>query len=313
MRMSALILLILPECTGWPTTGSPPIPSQNTEPTMVTRRSDFSIEYTLEEGSEMSQGLHEYDNSLLIDGSTGVATFTSTRPGGDDPGRPIGTFRAVLRDAELDKLYSSALRIDPSQAPPPGEFGIVNWGTLSIRFRSPQVTWDQTLGLDPVRLEPFDPLLDQLTLLRGRLYENPEHALRLTVRREQERFIVGLENIGVSELAVLDPRPLGASNDHAWAGIRIAELPDEKPGYTSPPLVWETVALELPNASTAPRSASVLPAGKISEWPTQRWTASHPGPHLAQAVILDYEGPSKIEGRPRIRGALFSSTITFLP
>ena len=45
------------------------------------------------------------------------------------------------------------------------------------------------------------------------------------------------------------------------------------------------------------------PSSPIS---TQPWSPAAPGRQLVQAIVSDYAGPAAIDGRPRIRGALFS-------
>jgi hypothetical protein len=70
----------------------------------------------------------------------------------------------------------------------------------------------------------------------------------------------------------------------------------------------DAAALE-PTGGSGPRQTVVLGAGQHLDWQTWPWTPSAPGRQLVQAIIVDYAGDPVLDGRPHVRGALFSTAL----
>lgn len=111
------------------------------------------------------------------------------RPSGV-PQRGVASIPSTpLTDAKLAAIHEGAVGIDPSRAPPPGGIGGLGASALTLRFRSPQASWEKTLSsLDPAMLEVFDPLLEPVVALEGELYEYPDRARRLNISTSGRRF-----------------------------------------------------------------------------------------------------------------------------
>jgi hypothetical protein len=290
--------------------------NEREENTSMSQTQGFTIEYTIVSGRELGVGIHEHHRKLTLDGAAGTAKLVSVRAGGDKPGGPIGTFAMKLEDAELAELSATAESIDRSNLPPPSGGG-PGTSTISLRFRSSAESWDHAINsLDRSSIGVFRDLFQPLNRLIGRLYEHPEEAIRLQVAHDSGGgFVVRLHNIGKSELAVLDPSTLGTDGGRAWAGVQVSPFAEARPGVTPPPLQWERVGLETtaPSSSTTGRTTTVVSAGQSVEWKTTAWTPQARGRHLVQAIVLDYDGPDQIDGRSRVRGALFSDALEFTP
>jgi hypothetical protein len=290
--------------------------NEREENTSVSQTQGFTIDYTVVGGPELGVGIREQDRRLTVDGAAGSAKLVSVRAGGDKPGAPIGTFAMQLDDAELAKLSSVATSIDRSNLPPPSGGG-PGTSTITLGFRSATESWDHAVNsLDRSGVAVFRDLFQPLNQLMGRLHAHPEEALRLEVEHDSAgRFVLRLHNIGQSELAVLDPSTLGTDGGRAWAGVQVSPFPEARPGVTPAPLQWERVGLEAAGSSPSGtgRTSTVVPAGHSAEWKTTSWTPRASGRHLVQAVVLDYAGPDRVDGRSRIRGALFSEGVEFTP
>lgn len=297
-----------------PTGPSPesPTPPPKASVAMPTA-SKFTLEYVITAGPELGDGIQQYHSTLTIDGGTSIARLDSVRAGGDAEGVPIGRFEATMAADELADLSARAAAIQPA---PPTQRGGPGTSTILLRYRSDAVTWEQALNSnDPTMLATADALLEPLNLMIGRLYATPAAALGIEVvagSGPSAPFVVRLRNIGRVELAVLDPTGLRGPDEDAWAGIRVASFPPEQPGITSPPLQWERVALGGP-VPAGPRKAVVLAPGAHLDWPTGPWSPTVAGRHLVQAIVADYVGPAVIDGRARVRGALFSAGLEHTP
>lgn len=305
MKRLAVLCALAPACSTPPAATTHDSPSSTT--TMATAA--FTLEYVTVFGPELGTGVQQYQSTLVVDGATGVATLDSVRAGSDAEGVPIGRFEATVGDAELADLSARAAAMTPGAVTQRGGPGT---STIILRYRAGSSGWEQSLNSnDPDLLAPFDPLLEPLNLMIGRLYQAPHAALGLEVlagATPSAPFVVRLHNLGKVELAVLDPSGLGAADADAWAGVRIAAFPPEQPGVTAPPLEWQQVALE-PSGGSGPRKTIVLAPGQHLDWNTRPWTPKAAGRQLVQAIIVDYAGDPTIGGRPHVRGALFSNAL----
>jgi hypothetical protein len=313
----ALLCALAPACSNpapEPSSSPPPAASTpaSTSPTAMTHNA-FTLEYLTTGGPELGAGVQQYQTRLVIDGGTGIATLDTVRAGGDAEALPIGRFEATMTAAELADISGRAGAIVGGTA---GTRGGPGTSSIVLRYRSDASSWEHALNSnDPAGLAPFDPLLEPLNLMIGRLYATPSAALGIELvpgATQSAPFVVRLKNLGRVELAVLDPSPLGAADEDAWAGVRIAAFPVEQAGVTSGPLEWERVALQ-PGAGTGPRKTLVLGVGQQLEWQTRAWKAKTPGRQLVQAIVVDYAGDATIDGRPHVRGALFSTALEHTP
>jgi len=307
---AAAITLLLGGCTGEPATPRP----QDQPRTTMSPTNDFTLVYSERRGPELGEGLREYENRIRIDGMSSTASLSSCRASSDDQGLPIGSFSMTLDSHELTNLFQNATGINLGNLPRP-RGGAVGASLIELQFQSGSTSWRKSINShDRTTLSHFRALFDPLNRIHGRLYSHPTEALRVSLRRDTNGFLVVLENIGRTDLAVLDPRPLGATHLDAWAGMLVAEFPPVTPGITPAPLRWKQVALEVPSHDSAiPRRSSVLAASETMAWRVQRWTPTAPGRHIARAVLVDYEGPAAIDGVPRLRGAVFSEGLEFTP
>lgn len=288
-----------------------PSPSPNIEPTPTSL--PFTLTFRSRSGREVAPGVFEVDNTIVLDGNARIGTLSSSRAGSDTQSYPIGVFSAPLDAAELESIRVAATNLEHASLPPSMRHEGPTGAFFTFRFDSPTTSWERTIGQDPGHLEVFDSLIVPLNALHARLYDTPVRAIRLGLRREGERFFVRLENVGTVTVAVQDPRTLGQDDPLAWAGVRVAEVPPEVPGVTSPPLEWKQIPLQPPSSGSHERMSTIVFAGQEIEWPVASWETSSHRPHSARAVLSDYSGPDVVDGHPRIRGGLFSELLEFVP
>jgi hypothetical protein len=94
--------------------------------------------------------------------------------------------------------------------------------------------------------------------------------------------------------------------------IRFAELPQERPGVTSPPLQWAELQIQAESKPTPP--VVTLKAGERLSIPSVSWSMARSGVrYLVQGVWSDYTDPIGTQSCYSMRGAAFSENVKITP
>jgi hypothetical protein len=272
----------------------------------------YKLEYSSYGGPEMSAGVHQREWSLKLDSADGSALLEKRRSDADMPGEPVGIFRAQLPPEKFWALFQLAQRVRLPELTPRGGGGLGSSVlTLTLEQGSTRVEKAFSSG-DIAALDQLDPLIEELNRILGAMNNSPVAAIRAMVAYapRERRFDFTVANIGTEAVCIGDPRFIAPGDPMQFAAVRVAEFPEERPGYTAPPLQWVQIPLAKPvQASGVP---IVIRAGEKFTAPTAVWTAARPGVrYIAQAVLSDYSGPRETPGCYRIRGAAFSESVEF--
>jgi hypothetical protein len=274
------------------------------------------IEYAIEGGSEMDPGIHEIETSLRIRLDSGDAFLEQHQPSSEEGGEPLGTFKALL-PAELMSRLRAALSDATLWSLPSSTGGGPGSSLIRIRMSTDGVARElQVPSRDTGALGKIDPVLEILNDAVTETMAHPFQAVRFIVRsqspigRHSPTFAISVKNVGTETVAVPDLEVFGGDVDeHSERDLtlRVAAYPEERPGYTAPPLVWERVAFATPGAAPV---LSLLAPGQEAIRERIVWKPSHPGErHLAQAGFAFYGGPPVVEGHLVIKGRALSEAV----
>ena len=276
---------------------------------------NFVLEYSAEADEALGLGVRRISSKLIIRSDFRQAFLEKHRSQSDRAGEPIGTFQADMSDQALSNILVKAnAMIVPEQPPAKGEGPGSTVITIRFEEGARKITRIFTSG-DMSILSAVEGLINDLDLLSGQVERHPLSALQAMIEYKSgpyPYFLLTLKNIGQTRICFADPRFLPQGDPDCWAGAQVAELPEEKPGMTAPPLQWKQVPLEMP-AHPAPTEPIVIEPGKSFSAKTVTWQNLKPNaPFLAQGVYSDYTGPAEIAGVYRIRGATFSEGMEFI-
>ena len=277
----------------------------------------YVLEYSVESPEAVGPELRRDSSKLIVRSDRREAFLEKHRSQSDRRGEPIGTFRAELDDGLAARILDEANRMLIPEPPAAGAGDEPGPIIVALKFEqgARKVTRAFTTG-DMATLNAMRELLSELNQLSGQLNSHPKAALQASVHYEEgetPHFVLTLTNIGTEPICFADPRFLPPGDPDHWAGAQVAELPEEKPDVTPPPLEWTRLLLDKP-AEPAPEAPVVLEPGKSFSAKTVRWQNVKPKVRfLALGVYSDYTGPGEIADVYRVRGATFSEGLEFEP
>ena len=275
---------------------------------------NFLLEYVVESAIALGVDSREISSRLVIRSDSRQAFLEKHRSESDSAGEAIGTFQSEVSDKVLTNILAKANRtIVP--ALPPARGGGPGSTVITLRFEEGERKIMRTFTTGDMNiLSVVEELLSALAQLSGQLEAHPLCALQTAIEYKdspQPHFVLTLRNIGRQRICFADPRLLPPGDPDCWAGAQVAELPEEKPGITSPPLQWTRLSLETP-APSALAANVVLGPGESLSAKTVIWKNWRPKTrYLALGIYSDYTGPAEINGIYRIRGATFSNGLEF--
>jgi hypothetical protein len=278
----------------------------------------FTLEFCTKGGPNLGQEVNEIDSCLKLNSRDHSAFLEKHRSQSDKAGEPIGTFRAQFPDEDFKKVADLVQREKLADLPAPTQGG-PGASVLTLKFGQGQTKIDKMLTSRDINLiEQVDGLLFELNRLAALLDEHPLQAVKTELTYKgaslDEHFELSVTNIGSEPVCLFDPRLLKHDDADAWAGVRVAEFPQEKPGVTSPPLEWLRIGLERPLQQMRTGVQVKLAPGEKLMARTEAWRRGQRGVrHLAQGVLSNYSGPREVEGCYRIRGAVFSAALEVVP
>lgn len=263
-------------------------------------------------GPEVAPGVHEREICLTLNGRRLLSTLDKHRSESDAENEPIGRFEMALGAADMDRIWRLVDSVGLHNLSKSGG-GQLGSTLFEIAVRKGETSYTRRIvSSDIITVNKTGPLLDELYRLAGETQKKPVSAVRLSVATEGdgERFRVEVVNIGTNSVYITDPRSLGHSeDDDNWAGVRIAHLPVEVPGQTSPPLEWSRLFLDMPPDKAAPGLIR-LDAGKQISWPTHKWEPDVKRvQYLVQGVFSSYASSDTATAYTLMRGAIFSAAI----
>jgi hypothetical protein len=272
----------------------------------------FTLHYTSTGGPELAPSLHERQTSLTINGADGSVFLEQHRSESDEAGAPIGTFHMAADAEPLQKLLEYADKERLADLAPPTRGGPgTSVMTIGLEEGARKISKTLTSG-DIPQIRQLEYFLYQLNQIMTAAKRSPHQAVRVTVAPDttSRRFLVSIENIGSANVCFYDPRTIGRGSPDRRAGVRFAELPQERPGVTSPPLQWAELQIQAENAP----ALVTLKAGERITVPTAAWTTARSGVrYLVQGVWSDYTYPIRAEACYAMRGAAFSENMKIVP
>src|SRR5581483_7465886 len=293
---------------------------QTTSPVITPSGSEpHRFEYVIESGRELGSGIHETETRLRVDYDKNEAFLERHQPLSDEGGEALGTFRTELPADARDELLKGCAAVHLSSLPV-GKSG--GPGVSQIRLvevSGARISKAEFSARDVPIIERADPILSVGNSLIGALGEHPFQAIRIKVRRLAEHsggdtFEIDIENAGTQNVVVPDPHrlaALGTGEGSQGLGVRIAEYPAERPGYTAPPLVWSWLPVA-PSKTDAPL-VSLAPGGRVAAVTVPWVSRKHAMRHLVQAVYAFYGEPVMLDGHLVIRGRALSEALEVTP
>ena len=278
----------------------------------------FVLEYRTAGGLPLGPDLRERQTFLRLDRNEGTAFWEVFRSPSDGPGEPIGAFRNSLADAKFQDVEQCVKAAKLEKLPPPTGGGLGD-SLLTLQYEKGETFIDKSFpSSDVTALEQLEDLMFELDQITGSLAAHPVGAIRVSVEHaagsSDGRFRLMITNIGVEPVTFTDPRTLGEGHDDRWCGVQIAEFPEERPGYTAPPLRWSRLHLALATEDLSAGPHIVLEPGKVFSAQTVEWAAPRSGVrYLVQGILINYAGPRERQGHYRIRGAVFSDPLEIVP
>jgi hypothetical protein len=269
----------------------------------------FIVRWSVDLGPELGPEMDTVRYRLELRADEGVLQMEQNRSQSDGEGEPIGRF-SMPADGEIVGRVRAALAAVSFSAMPPSGLGGPGASAFTIEVEDGEAKRSAGFSSRDIPiLEHFEVLLNELSELSIDLEERATAAIVASLREPdpQGRFALVLSNVGTEPLYVADPRLLATFPDE-WAGIRIAELPEEEEGYTADPLEWGTLGLAPPPAPLTDRDVLLGP-GESIELPTLPWLRPSSARYLAQGVFSSYAGASARDDVFRVRGAAFSESI----
>ena len=279
----------------------------------TTRAIDFEFRFTSVGGPLLGTDVRERQSLLKLDGISGTVLFEKHRSESDAEDEPIGLFHGALESLWFERLKSMADSLGLEKLPPSsgGGFGA---SLLTFEYRSDKQSYTKSItNFDSDQITTIEPLLTELYRMQAKLQDSAASAITTSVRHVNgggsSAFVLTIRNTGRAPLYIADPRWLEIDND-SWAGVRIAILPSEVPGVTSPPLKWDRLIIGRPQGDRPANTDLLIQPGGEMSFPTEPWKPNRQGVHhLVQGVFSNYTGDGSIKGVYRIRGAAFSKAI----
>ncbi len=294
------------------------IPPQASEGSAGGGARAFTVEYVSYSGSLLGDDLHERQANLRITSADGVATlenFGSPEAAGD---QSIGRYQQRLDTtggAGAGRVRALIDRTRPFDLPPATE-GVPGVAIMSVILREGGAEKVKTFSAREVpQIEAMRPLLEEFSDLSAALLRAPVEVMQLRVRQQARdrngRFLVYFMNVGSKPVCLANPYTLGDTVPTHWAGVQVAELPVERPGYTSPPLEWVRLGLDPMEHKSGTPDLIVLQPGSSFEALTKPWNPPHPNTaYLVKGFYCNYVGAREVEKVYRIRGCGSSDPVT---
>jgi len=275
----------------------------------------FTLEYRAVSGPQLGENIYEEQRILRLDRKDNTAFLEKHRSASDKAGAPIGTFRARLSNELFEQVFELVYKVGLANIPSPTQ-GEMATSVMTLTFEHGQTKMKKVFNdADTSLLERLGPLLQKLRQITAELEKNPESAVKIEAKHVRGggdgQFQITVTNIGSQTICIADPRTFGHDDPDRWAGVRIAELPEERPGYTSPPLKWSNLMLPLQGTRGM---RAVLKPGETFTALTENWFAPRKNVrYIIQGVFSDYKGPGDVNDGYPIRGAAFSNAIELIP
>ena len=281
--------------------------------TPSTRGQPFTLTYTSSGGPELGPSLYERQTSLTIKSADRSVVLEQHRSESDEAGAPIGMFRLAADPESLQKLLEYAVEERLGDLAPPARGGPgTSVMTIALEMDDRKISKMLTSG-DIPQIGQLEYFLYQLNQIMFAARQAPYQAVRVTVAADlpAHRFVVGIENIGKANVCLFDPLTIGSGGPDRWIGVRLAELPQEIPGVTSPPLEWSEIHVQ---PQSGPPRIVTLKAGERLTMPPTSWANPRKGiKYLVQGVWSDYAPSVRSEDCYFMRGAAFSDNLTVAP
>ena len=287
----------------------------NTDINCVMRKGNH-VEYAIKGGPEMGSGIHETETKLCIALDTAEALVEEHQPSSIEGGEPLGTFRGTLQGELLSRLHN-ALSEASLWSLPPSTSGGPGSSTIRIRHQHDGVVRElQVASRDIDALEKLDPVLSILNDAIVETVEHPLQAIQLSVvptvsdDGQAPSFTISVKNVGTKTVAIPDLRIFGGAAQPQADGdlsLRVATYPQERPGYTAAPLVWERLSFSVPESSA--ELSFLAPGQEVIRGPIT-WVPTKRGErYLVQAGFSFYGSPAELEGHLVIKGRALSEAI----
>lgn len=294
--------------------GDKPMNMKSSASQVTNNTNALRVEYEWKSGATLGVGLQERQRMLVIDEKSSSVTYEQHRSESDAPGEAIGIYKMPLPATLISEVMAVIHSLKPAELRPTTGGGPgVSLMTLRVQDKSTHFEKNIT-SQDLELLSKLEPLIDKFQGIQGDVLQHPVSVLKASVQMIEESshivFELRLENIGNAPLVLANPLQITHQTSDLQAIVQIAYFPEERPGFTAPPLEWK--ALHLVPAKGAATADIVLNPKQVWSARTESWTpAQHNARHLAQGVYSNYNGNAHEKDIYRIRGAVFSDALEF--
>lgn len=290
-----------------------PMNMKSSAPQVTGNTNALRIEYEWKSGPTLGVDLQERRRTLVIDEKSSTVTYEQHRSESDAPGEAIGIYKMSL-PATLPNEVMAVLNLLNPQALRPTTGGGPGVSLMTLRVRDKATHFEKNVtSQDFELLSKFERLMDRFQGIQAAALQHPVSVLKASVQMIEEAsqifFELRFENIGISPLVLANPLQITHPTSDLQAIVQVAYFPEERPGFTAPPLEWETLHL-VPPKGTAISADIVLSSKQAWSARTERWNSAHRNArHLAQGVYSSYNGNAYENDIYRIRGAVFSDAL----
>jgi hypothetical protein len=247
---------------------------------------------------------------LIIKGD-GKATFSTIRSRMDLAGEEIGNYEGEIDKEHVRELFQQ-LKDSGFESLPPEEGSISGASRHRLAITIGGAYAFSSFSTFPTAIETVD---DKLREIINTVRENKLRVLKLTIdiskpaKGKPIDVTINFPNLGTEPFFIRNPKNMKQTKRDVFA-VEYGLIPEEKPGFTSPPIQWKQVKLEeLKVEKDELDYIRLEPGATHSVKATKAVTIDEPGKYLIHAIFGDYELNSTVAGVPILRGHAVSEDV----
>ena len=292
--------------------GDKPMNMTSSAPQVTNNTNALRVEYEWKSGASLGVGLQERQRTLVIDEKSSSVTYEQHRSESDAPGEAIGIYLMPLHSTLIGEVIAviHSLKLTELRPTTGGGPGV---SLMTLRVQDKATHFEKNItSQDFELLSKLESLIDKFQGIQGDALQHPISVLKASVQMIEESsnvvFELKLENLGVAPLVLANPLQIARQTSDLQAIVQVAYFPEERAGFTAPPLEWKALHLVPPKGAAT--ADIVLNPKQVWSARTERWNpAHHNARYLAQGVYSNYNGNAYDKDVYRIRGAVFSDAL----
>jgi len=266
----------------------------------------LGIEYNYTAGTPI-----QCAEQLIIHGD-GKSTFSTIRSRMDLAGEEIGTFESKINKDKIRALVQQ-LKDAGFESLPPQE-GRSGYPIHRLAISIKGIYTASTFMTFPQEMEIVgDTLREIINIVR----ENKVRVLKLTLDTKKPSkgkpldMTINFHNLGNEAFFLKNPIIMQKTRQNVFV-IEYGQIPEEKEGYTSPPIEWKQSQLENLKAEKDEQNYIYLKPGEVHPISVPKAVIiNEPGNYLMHLIYSNYELVQSVGGIPVLRGHAVSDEFEF--